>query len=126
MREAANTNKGSPLLILGNGVATLSITPIPAQGVVMKSYLKGLFLFATIALVFLFSACAFASPPAEPTPNLQPTIDALEQKLAKERRLVALERESAILNVARVPTSTPFLCSPCQDFFGVLGKNTWN
>ena len=67
--------------------------------------IKGLFLFATIALVFLLSSCVL-SPPAEPTPNLQPTIDALKQKLAAERRLAA-ERESPILNVALVPTATP-------------------
>ena len=70
----------------------------------MKYKLKALSLSAVIALLILLSACDYAlSAPAKPTPNLQTTIDALEKKLAKERRLAALDRESAILNVARVP-----------------------
>ena len=43
----------------------------------MKSYLKGLFLFAAIALLFLLTGC-------DPTPDLQPTVEALvEQRLAE-------------------------------------------
>ena len=79
----------------------------------MKSYLKGLFPSATIPLVFFLSACDFApSSPAEPAPNLHPTVEApLAQNLAKERKLsvigAAAERESSILNVGLVPTPTP-------------------
>lgn len=79
-----------------------------------KSHLKALFPSA-IALLFLLSACDFASSPtAEPTPNSQPTIDALvAQKLAAEKKQAEIAAElermkSEILNVALPPTPTSY------------------
>ena len=54
----------------------------------MKYKQKALSFSAAIAFLILLSACDYAFfQPAEPTPNFQPTLDALaEQKLAEERR----------------------------------------
>ena len=75
----------------------------------MKYKLKALSLSAVIALLFLLSACDYAlSPPAEPTPNLQPTIDALvDQRLAERDAATKAKGTSETLNVALVPTPTP-------------------